>query len=146
MGAALVTEQIVAHDVESVARALTHMMQATDAPRLLLVSGIAATVDRADVVPAAVVLAGGRVLHAGMPVDPGNLLVLAQLAQDVAVVGIPTCARSPKLNGFDFVLRRFAAGEPVTGADIQAMGVGGLLTEIETRPMPRDSRAAAQKA
>jgi molybdenum cofactor cytidylyltransferase len=73
-------------------------------------------------------------------VDPGNLLVLAQLVDALPVVGIPTCARSPKLNGFDFVLRRFAAGEPVTARDIQAMGVGGLLTEIGTRPMPRDSR------
>jgi molybdenum cofactor cytidylyltransferase len=139
LGASLVAEQIVAHDADSVARALQEL-QRGDAPALLLVSGVAATVDREDVVPAAVVRAGGQVLHAGMPVDPGNLLVLARLGAALPVVGIPTCARSPKLNGFDFVLRRFAAGESVTGADIQAMGVGGLLTEIETRPMPRDSR------
>jgi molybdenum cofactor cytidylyltransferase len=146
MGATLVAEQVVGHDVASVAGALRQLAQAGDAPALLLVSGIAATVDREDVVPAAVVHAGGRVLHAGMPVDPGNLLVLAQLTDALPVVGMPTCARSPKLNGFDFVLRRFAAGESVTAADIQAMGVGGLLTEIETRPMPRDSRAGGGKS
>ena len=107
-------------------------------------AGSAATVDRADVVPAAIVGAGGRVIHAGMPVDPGNLLVLGEIPSGgamVPVVGIPTCARSPKLNGFDFVLRRLVAGVGVTGADIMAMGVGGLLTEIESRPMPRDQRA-----
>jgi molybdenum cofactor cytidylyltransferase len=90
-----------------------------------------------------VVAAGGRVLHAGMPVDPGNLLLLGEFAAaagGVPLIGIPTCARSPKLNGFDFVLRRYAAGEAVTGEDIMAMGVGGLLTEIETRPMLRDTR------
>jgi molybdenum cofactor cytidylyltransferase len=38
-------------------------------------------------------------------------------------------------------LRRLVAGIGVTGADIMAMGVGGLLTEIESRPMPRDQRA-----
>jgi molybdenum cofactor cytidylyltransferase len=142
LAGSLVAEQVVAHDAESVAMALLALAKSAEAPGLLLVSGIAATVDRGDVVPAAVVNAGGVVLHAGMPVDPGNLLVLAQLGNGLPVVGIPTCARSPKLNGFDFVLRRFAAGEQVAAADIQAMGVGGLLTEIGTRPMPRDSRSA----
>jgi molybdenum cofactor cytidylyltransferase len=140
LGATLVAEEIVAHDEAAVAAALEGLAQSSAAPGLLLVSGIAATVDRNDVVPAAVIRAGGSVKHAGMPVDPGNLLVLAQLGNELPVVGIPTCARSPKLNGFDFVLRRFAAGEPVSATDIQAMGVGGLLTEMENRPMPRDSR------
>jgi molybdenum cofactor cytidylyltransferase len=141
LGATLVAEQIVGHDERAVAAALVDLARQAAAPELLLVSGIAATVDRLDVVPAAVVRAGGSVLHAGMPVDPGNLLVLAKLGSGVPVVGIPTCARSPKLNGFDFVLRRLAAGVAVTAADIQAMGVGGLLTEIKTRPMPRDATA-----
>jgi len=143
LGATLLVEEVVAHEPRAVAEALQRLAGRTEAPRLLLVSGIAATVDRRDVVPAAVVAAGGQVLHAGMPVDPGNLLVLAELGQGrvgVPVVGIPTCARSPKLNGFDFVLRRLGAGEPVTAADIMSMGVGGLLTEIDTRPMPRDPR------
>jgi len=143
LGASLQQEEIVPHDPAAVADALLRMVRRADAPQLLLVSGIAATVDRLDVVPAAMVMAGGRVVHAGMPVDPGNLLVLGELPGTtglVPVVGIPTCARSPKLNGFDFVLRRLVAGEPVTPAAIMAMGVGGLLTEIESRPMPRDPR------
>lgn len=142
LGAKLVSEQVVAHDESSVAGALRAQLAAQPL-ELLLVSGAAATVDRADVVPAAIVAAGGRVLHAGMPVDPGNLLVLGELprgAGHVPVVGIPTCARSPKLNGFDFVLRRLASGSGVSSRDIMEMGVGGLLTEIESRPMPRDPR------
>jgi molybdenum cofactor cytidylyltransferase len=140
--ATLAGEQVVAHEAAPIAQALLQALAEQPAPDLLLVSGIAATVDRSDVVPMGIVRAGGRVLHAGMPVDPGNLLLLAELpgAQGVIpVVGIPTCARSPKLNGFDFVLRRFAARLPVTGAQIMAMGVGGLLTEIESRPMPREA-------
>jgi molybdenum cofactor cytidylyltransferase len=143
LGAALVAEEIVAHQPQQIAAALRGMADRAEPPRLLLVSGVAATVDRRDVVPTAMGLAGGRVLHAGMPVDPGNLLVLGELPGDdspLPVVGIPTCARSPKLNGFDFVLRRLVAGEPVTPAAIMAMGVGGLLTEIESRPMPREPR------
>jgi len=143
LGGSLVAEAVVPHQEALLATALRTMLAGDPEPDLLLVSGAAATVDREDVVPAAVVRAGGTVLHAGMPVDPGNLLVLARLPRAVQacpVVGIPTCARSPKLNGFDFVLRRFAAGMPVTSQHLMAMGVGGLLTEIENRPMPRDTR------
>jgi molybdenum cofactor cytidylyltransferase len=142
LGATLEGEQVVSHDASAIALALRKAMQVAPGPDLLLVSGIAATVDRADVVPTGIVQAGGRILHAGMPVDPGNLLLLAELpgaSAPVPVVGIPTCARSPKLNGFDFVLRRLAARLPVSGAHIMSMGVGGLLTEIESRPRPREA-------
>lgn len=147
LGGQIVSESVVPHDTQALQACLRLLCNSDAAPELVLISGIAATVDRGDVVPAAILAAGGAVLHAGMPVDPGNLLVLGELAgggKIIPVVGIPTCARSPKLNGFDFVLRRYAAGEPVTRDDIVAMGVGGLLTEIETRPMPRD--AASQKS
>ena len=143
LGGVLVGERVVLHAVKSVAAALAELLASPERPDLLLVSGVAATVDRNDVIPAAVVAAGGSVVHSGMPVDPGNLLLLADLPAPQGLcplVGIPTCARSPKLNGFDYVLRRFAAGEAVTPAHITAMGVGGLLTEIENRPMPRDQR------
>lgn len=76
-----------------------------------------------------------------MPVDPGNLLLLAQIG-GTRVIGLPGCARSPKLNGFDWVLQRALAGLEVGAADIMAMGVGGLLTEIASRPLPR-ARATA---
>ena len=80
--------------------------------------------------------AGGRVDHLGMPVDPGNLLLLGQLG-DLPVIGAPGCARSPKENGFDWVLHRLLAGLAVTRSDVTALGVGGLLMEIVSRPQPR---------
>ena len=49
----------------------------------------------------------------------------------------PGCARSPKENGFDWVLQRILADVPVRAADIRRMGAGGLLMEIVTRPQPR---------
>ena len=85
--------------------------------------------------------AGGVVEHVGMPVDPGNLLVLGRLGA-VPVIGAPGCARSPKENGFDWVLARIFAGEKPGPQEITGMGVGGLLTEIPSRPQPRDVRAA----
>ena len=58
---------------------------------------------------------------------------------------LPGCARSPKLNGIDFVLTRLFAGLPVTGAEIMRMGVGGLLKEIDTRPLPREKAPATPR-
>ena len=103
--------------------------------------GASAIADRRDVIPAAIEAAGGRVEHFGMPVDPGNLLLIGSLAGK-PVIGAPGCARSPKENGFDWVLHRLLADVPVTRNDIVGMGVGGLLMEIVSRPQPREERPA----
>jgi molybdenum cofactor cytidylyltransferase len=109
---------------------------------ILLIHGASAILDRRDVIPAAIIAAGGQVDHFGMPVDPGNLLLLGHIA-DRVVLGLPGCARSPKVNGFDWVLERLVAGIPVGPAEIMRMGSGGLLAEIPSRPLPR-AKASAQ--
>lgn len=123
-----------AHNAKTLAGEIRH--QIANGVELLLIAGASAITDRRDVLPAAVEAAGGEVEHFGMPVDPGNLLLLARLGGTV-ILGLPGCARSPKPNGFDWVLRRVMADVPVTRGDIMAMGVGGLLMEIPTRPQPR---------
>ncbi|HVY18122.1 MAG TPA: molybdopterin-binding/glycosyltransferase family 2 protein [Rhodopila sp.] len=123
------------HEEEAVGRALESRVGA--GADLLLVIGASAVVDRRDVGPAGIVRAGGEILHFGMPVDPGNLICIGQIGTRPALV-LPGCARSPSLNGIDFVLTRLFAGLAVTPQDIMRMGVGGLLKEMETRPMPRE--------
>jgi molybdenum cofactor cytidylyltransferase len=140
LGGSLPDDRVVAHDAGAVADALADA--AARGADLLLVLGASAVVDRRDVIPAAIVAAGGRVDHFGMPVDPGNLLLFGALAGR-PVIGLPGCARSPKLNGFDWVLQRVAAGLPVGRAEITRMGVGGLLSEIPSRPLPRQSASPA---
>jgi molybdenum cofactor cytidylyltransferase len=103
---------------------------------MLLIHGASAILDRRDVIPSAIEKAGGTVDHFGMPVDPGNLLLLGHVGERV-VLGLPGCARSPKVNGFDWVLERIVAGLPVGPAEIMRMGSGGLLAEIPSRPLPR---------
>ncbi len=109
-----------------------------DQCRLLCIAGATAISDRRDIIPAAITAAGGTILHYGMPVDPGNLLLLAQLGA-MDIVGLPGCARSPKLNGLDWVLQRLMADIPIARADITAMGVGGLLLDTPLRPQPRET-------
>jgi molybdenum cofactor cytidylyltransferase len=137
VGSQIVFERRIAHETEVLAAALDEAARSGADP--ILVFGASAITDRRDVIPAAIAAAGGAVVHFGMPVDPGNLLLLGRLAGKT-VIGLPSCARSPKLNGFDFVLWRVLAGLPVGRAELAGMGVGGLLTEIPTRPQPRDER------
>jgi molybdenum cofactor cytidylyltransferase len=61
------------------------------------------------------------------------------------VLGLPGCARSPKVNGFDWVLERLVAGLPVGPAEIMRMGGGGLLAEIPSRPLPRAEAKPAEQ-
>jgi molybdenum cofactor cytidylyltransferase len=137
LGGTLVDEARCAHDEGTLADLIAAMPPAD----LLLIAGASAITDRRDVLPAAIERAGGVVEHFGMPVDPGNLLLLARRG-DKPVLGLPGCARSPKLNGFDWVLQRIAAGVPPGRAEVMRMGVGGLLAEIPTRPLPRAGVAA----
>jgi molybdenum cofactor cytidylyltransferase len=108
----------------------------------VIVFGASAIADRRDVIPAAVEAIGGHIEHFGMPVDPGNLLLVAD-ARGRPVLGAPGCARSPKENGFDWVLMRLLAGLAVPRAAITGLGVGGLLMEIVTRPQPREEPATS---
>ena len=132
--ATIVAERRVPHEQRALARAMEEVLGA--GAELVIVFGASAIADRRDVIPAAVEAIGGRIEHFGMPVDPGNLLLIAQ-ARGYPVVGAPGCARSPKENGFDWVLMRLLAGLDVPRAAITGMGVGGLLMEIVTRPQPR---------
>ncbi len=133
--ATIIAERRVPHERTALARALGEVLK--QGAELVIVFGASAIADRRDVVPAALEAIGGRIEHFGMPVDPGNLLLIGDAAGH-PVLGAPGCARSPKENGFDWVLMRLLAGLPVLPEDITGMGVGGLLMEIVTRPQPRD--------
>ncbi len=132
-GASIVADERVAHTSDALAAAIDRLASACD---LVIVFGASAITDRRDVIPQAIEQAGGRIDHFGMPVDPGNLLLIGKRAGKT-ILGAPGCARSPAENGFDWVLQRLLAGLDVTGDDIRGMGVGGLLMEIKSRPQPR---------
>jgi molybdenum cofactor cytidylyltransferase len=133
-GAAISAEARVKHEVQDLRAALSS--PAMHDAELIVVFGASAIADRRDVIPQAIEAAGGRVEHFGMPVDPGNLLLVGSCG-NVPVIGAPGCARSPKENGFDWMLQRLLAGLPISREDITGLGVGGLLMEIVSRPQPR---------
>lgn len=133
-GATIVAERRVPHAPAELTQALRDVLAA--GAELVIVFGASAIADRRDVIPLAIETAGGVLEHFGMPVDPGNLMLVAKVGT-VPVLGAPGCARSPKENGFDWILMRLLAGLPVSRSDVTGLGVGGLLMEIVTRPQPR---------
>jgi molybdenum cofactor cytidylyltransferase len=135
LGTRLIAHQHCPHREADLADSLSSLTGA----ELILILTASATSDPQDVAPSAVRRAGGSVERFGMPVDPGNLLFLGHL-NGIPVIGLPGCARSPALNGADWVMERLICGVPVTGADIAGMGVGGLLKEIPTRGRLREAK------
>jgi len=135
LGIRLAETLSVPHDEAPLAEAI-----ARAAGEIVLILTASATSDPADTAPAALIRAGGRMTRFGMPVDPGNLLFLGGVGAR-PVIGLPGSARSPVMHGADWVLARVACGLRLSGSDIAAMGVGGLLKEIPTRPQPRQRGA-----
>lgn len=133
LGVRLGEKQVVPHRIDALAEAI----RATDAAAVLILTG-SATSDARDVAPEALRAAGGEVTHFGMPVDPGNLLFYGRLGER-PVIGLPGCARSPALNGADWVLERLLCGVELRPGDVARMGVGGLLKEIPVRGRLREA-------
>lgn len=142
LGSHLEDERRCPHNIDSITTALGELKAARC--DLVVIVGASAIVDRRDVVPAAIERAGGEIVRLGMPVDPGNLMLLAHHGA-VPILGLPGSARSPRLSGFDFVLRRVLANQDVSAGDLAAMGVGGLLKDIPSRPHPREARFMAKQ-
>ena len=144
LGAEMITEKRCHHDTASVIGTFQEILdQELD---LILMIGSSAIADRRDVIPAALTAQSGRIIHFGMPVDPGNLILIGASSQGIPVVGLPGCARSPKRNGFDWILERLIARLPVTPEVVMGMGVGGLLDSTPTTlrvPEPQPSRVGA---
>jgi molybdenum cofactor cytidylyltransferase len=94
--------------------------------KMILIAGETSIMDVDDITPRAIKAIGGEIVHYGMPVEPGNLMLLAY-RQDIPIVGAPGCARSKSYNVVDMVLPRLAAGERLTHRDLIELGHGGLL-------------------
>jgi molybdenum cofactor cytidylyltransferase len=138
LGSMLVAESRCSHEAIELAEHIRVAIR--NGADMVLIAGASAIIDRRDVIPAAIVFAGGKIIHFGMPVDPGNLMLMGELGP-VPVLGLPGCARSPKVNGYDWVLQRVCAGLPAGPNEIMRMGVGGLLADIPTRGLPRAATA-----
>lgn len=138
LGADLISVDFVSLDDDRGEAALCDVIRHRlgDGLDLLILAGDTAIMDRHDIAPRAVEGAGAEILAFGAPVDPGNLLLLAD-AEGVPIVGAPGCSRSPKHNIIDLVLPRLLAGDRLGPEDLLQFAHGGLLEDVPERPLPR---------
>jgi molybdenum cofactor cytidylyltransferase len=141
LGSELLEPTYVAHDAQAIAEGI----RAHAFCDLILIASMSAIIDREDLVPTALLLAGGSITQHGVPVDPGTLLMMGYLG-NVPVVGAPGCIKSPKTNVIDWILPRLLAGERLTRADLVAMGHGGLLQDVPERGVPRSMTSDGDEA
>jgi len=129
LGSRILATRYVPPDEPAVAAAITGLQAA--GANLLIIAGETSIMDRDDVTPQGIRLAGGRIEHYGAPVEPGNLLLLGYLDRpggSIPVLGAPGCVRSRDTNIVDLLLPRLLAGETITRQAIVALGHGGLLS------------------
>ena len=134
LGADLIGETRTKHSIDGVSEAIN--IAQSNSAEIILISGASAIIDRNDIIPEGIKLSGGNIDHFGLPVDPGNLLLIGHFDQ-TRIIGMPGCSRSPKLNGLDWVLHLELAGITLDKKELANLASGGLLMEISSRPLPR---------
>ena len=127
-GITKISEKKCNHEVESLSSEIQKSIDQN--AELILVFGASAICDKNDIVPKSLKENNGKILRLGMPVEPGNLILLGEIKNKnkiIYFIGMPGCARSPKENGVDWILWRFFCGLGISDNHINYMGNGGLL-------------------
>lgn len=123
-GVEMLAGPYVPEDEQAISQAIQGALGA--GAEMILIAGETSIMDLEDITPRAIRAAGGHIAHHGVPVEPGNLLLLAYYNQ-IPIVGAPGCAKSKSYNVVDMVLPRLAAGEHLTRRDLIELGHGGYL-------------------
>ena len=91
---------------------------------MIIVTG-GMSVDPDDVTRHAIRDAGVKITAYGVPVLPGNMLLLGRNGR-VPVIGVPACGIFHMTTSFDLILPRLLAGLTVTVRDLHGLGYGGF--------------------
>ena len=97
---------------------------------IILIIGPHAITHIKDVIPNAISKSGAKIIRFGIPVEPGNLLLLSKFKssnKDIYIIGMPSCAKSPKENGLDWVLWRILSNINFKNSNLNELSVGGLI-------------------
>ena len=84
------------------------------------------SVDPDDITPRAIRKTGAEVIVQGIPMQPGNMLMVARDG-GVYLMGVPGASIHSKITSFDFFLPRVFAGIDLKREDFLEMAEGGLL-------------------
>ena len=123
-----IVEKKCSHEIKSICEQLKKSVN--DEADIILIFGTSAISDINDIIPQSILEINGTILRLGMPVEPGNLILLAEIKiskKHISIIGMPGCARSKKENGVDWILWRKLCDLKISSDDINHMGNGGLL-------------------
>lgn len=95
-----------------------------DADLVIFTGGM--SVDPDDVTPRAIRKTGAKVIVQGIPMQPGNMLMVAR-GDKTYLMGVPGASIHSKITSFDFFLPRIFAGLDLKKEDFLEMAEGGLL-------------------
>lgn len=84
------------------------------------------SVDPDDITPRAIRKTGADVIVQGIPMQPGNMLMVAR-SGETYLMGVPGASIHSKITSFDFFLPRVFAGIDLKREDFLEMAEGGLL-------------------
>ena len=121
-GCSLLGLQYCPDDLPIIGKAIAEMLE-KGADIVLACGGM--SVDADDVTPQAIENVADDVISYGVPMIPGNMLMLAYKGS-TAILGIPGAAIFLRNTSLDIILPRILSGERLTRRDLTAYGHGGL--------------------
>jgi len=120
-------------DPDTIQDAVTNFT-AQGAQLILLTGGM--SVDPDDLTPTAIRNSGARVVTQGVPMQPGNMLMIAYLNETV-LVGVPGASMHSPVTSLDVFLPRIFAGLEIKADDIPGLGEGGFCSACASCTYPR---------
>ena len=101
---------------------------------ILLTGGM--SVDPDDITPMAIRECGAEVITQGMPMQPGNMLLIAKKGT-MMLIGVPGASMHSPVTSLDVFLPQIFAGLSITRNEILRMGEGGFCQACEVCTYPR---------
>lgn len=128
-----IKDQIVCPDnIETIKDAIIHFFrQGIDL--IALTGGM--SVDPDDITPKAIRKSGARIVVHGVPVQPGNMFMLAYSGK-TTIIGIPAASLFYENTILDIVLPRIFVGDTLAKKDFIKMGEGGFCSTCATCQYP----------
>ncbi len=134
-GGKLLDHKYVPDDPEKITESLLKLKN--DGADILLTGG-GMSVDPDDVTPLGIRNTGANIIKYGVPVLPGNKLMVAYLDQ-VPILGLPACVIFERTTVFDIVYPRILSGEKITKDKLVKLSYGGLCHDCPVCQYPHCS-------
>lgn len=130
--AEILGKELCPDDTERIRKTILTFKE-TGADLIVVTGGM--SIDPDDLTSEAVRKTGADVVVRGIPVQPGNMFMLAYL-EGIPVIGVPGAAVYYRTTVLDLVLPRIFAGERLLKDDFIRMGEGGLCMNCNTCHYP----------